>query len=42
LNKQASDGVKYRTVQTLTFDVGGRECTDLTNEAAMRRAQELF
>lgn len=41
MNKKASEGVKYRTVQTLLFDVGGRECTDVTAEAAMRRAQEL-
>jgi hypothetical protein len=33
--------VRYRTAQTLIFDVGGRECTDMTAEAAMRRAQEL-
>jgi hypothetical protein len=40
LNK-AAEAVHYRTSQLLIFDVGGRECTDLTAQAAMRRAQEL-
>ncbi len=36
-----SGEIAYRTTQTIIFDVGGRECTDLTAEAALGRAKEL-
>ena len=36
-----SSEVAYRTTQTIIFDVGGRACTDLTAEAAVRRANDL-
>ena len=36
-----SNEAPFRVVQTIIFDVGGKACTDITAQAAVKRAMEL-